>query len=193
MNSNVFKPVTVNNFLSNEECSFLVNFAKTTDKWRKIPGNFWDGRTLNYIELNGEVKNIFHRSIVNIQEIMMMKYELEMPIYPDTMDLVRWYDLMEQQPHCDDMNDNKQEHLKFSHRFFGCIIYLNDDYDGGRTYYPEHNFEIIPEAGKLAIHLGDCNHRHGVTQIKGNTRYTIASFWTFDKSKAISNIEYKYS
>ena len=97
---------------------------------------------------------------------------------------------MNQPPHCDDMSDSKKENKNFNHRYFGCVIYLNDDYIGGETFYPDHNFKIVPKSGTLAIHLGDCNHRHGVTEVKENTRYTIASFWSFDKMRAIQDVEY---
>lgn len=192
MEPNKFQAKTFNNFISQEETQKLLNFCKKTDLWREIPNSFWDKRTINYNNLDGDIKQIIEKAIINLQKILYENYELTQPPYPDTLDVVRWYEGMSQNPHCDDMSDNTESKINFGHRYFGCVIYLNDDYSGGKTYYPEHNFEIKPESGKLAIHLGDCNHRHGVTPIVGNTRYTIASFWTFDKNKAIKNINYKF-
>ena len=86
----------------------------------------------------------------------------------------------EQPAHADDMT-NYEGMEWFHHRHYGAILYLNDDYKGGHTFYPQHNFEIIPKAGTLALHPGDTNHLHGVTKIKNSKRYTIASFWTREK------------
>jgi hypothetical protein len=75
-----------------------------------------------------------------------------------------------------------EELLKeFSYREFGSIVYLNDNYSGGHTYYPNYNFDIKPEAGKLAVHPGDPEHLHGVSKIEGTTRYTLAAFWSRNK------------
>jgi hypothetical protein len=184
----MFQAKTINDFLNKEQCEVLLNFVKTTNSWRRIDGDFWDNRTINYFDTPVEIKEILQDSILRLQSFMQTEYSLSRPIYPDTMDLVRWFDGMSQHPHCDDMSDNEKEHSRFSSRYIGCVIYLNDDYEGGKTYYPSHNFEVTPKSGMAAIHLGDCNHRHGVTKVIGNTRYTAASFWGFDKSKAIYGI-----
>jgi hypothetical protein len=63
-----------------------------------------------------------------------------------------------------------------------AIIYLNDDYEGGHTYYPNFNFDITPKSGSLAVHPGNVDHLHGVTEVKNLMRYTIASFWTKQKN-----------
>lgn len=185
MNSE-FKAKIIDNFLSKDECDFLLNFAKQSDLWRSIPNNIWDNRLISLNEkLPDNIRTIFNNICIKMQQILQFQYNLDKSIYPDTIDLVRWFEGMSQHPHCDDMSDSSTESPKFNHRYFGCIIYLNEDYEGGRTIYPEHNYEVTPKSGRLAIHLGDCNHRHGVSPVKGNTRYTIGSFWTFDKTRSV--------
>ena len=34
------------------------------------------------------------------------------------------------------------------------------------------------------MHPGDPEHLHGVTKIEGGMRYTIASFWTYEKERS---------
>ena len=36
-------------------------------------------------------------------------------------------------------------------RFITFIIYLNDDFDGGETFFPEINTKVSPKQGKAAI------------------------------------------
>lgn len=188
--NNKFNAKVIDGFISKNDCELLTNFARETNLWEPIPNNFWDGRTINYTKLPIEIKNIFHSIITRLQTTLHSEYNLEENIFPDTMDLVRWFDGMSQTPHCDDMSDNEEQFKRFGHRYFGCVVYLNEDYKGGKTYYPDHNYEITPKSGRLAIHMGDCNHRHGVTEVKENTRYTIASFWSFDKMRAVKDVEY---
>jgi hypothetical protein len=192
---NNFIAKTFDNILEQEDVDQLISYCNTTDKWRVIAEHwFWHNRTINYLVINEENKNlgsILEKIIKKTQKLLIEEYKLEDPIYADTLDLVRWFPGMKQEPHCDDMSDNKDVHSAFQHRYFGCVLYLNENYVGGHTYYPQHNFSIKPKTGTLAVHLGDCNHRHGVTKIENNIRYTVASFWTFDKTRAIQNINWE--
>jgi hypothetical protein len=188
---NKFSAKTFSEVLSLEESSCLLDFCKNASSWRSIPDSFWHDRTINYLALQDEkIKKIISEKFVKIQKIIKDAYSLNSNVYPDTIDIVRWLPGMEQSPHCDDMSNNEKEHSRFKNRFFGAIVYLNDDFAGGETFYPDHDFKITPETGMLAVHLGDCNHRHGVTKVQNFTRYTIASFWSFDKNSAVREINW---
>lgn len=194
MTNQEFLGKTVSNFLSEQEVAVLLNFCKNTNDWRELPENReWSYRTLHFYSLNGDIKNIVSDIIHRLQTTLIEQYNLDNPVYPDTVNFARMYWGMSQGPHCDDMSDSEDINIinEYSHRGFGCVIYLNNDFRGGVTYYTEYPIDIDPEPGKLAIHLGDCNHRHGVSKVEDNTRYTLASFWTFDPKRAMSGIEYK--
>lgn len=180
----MFNPKIIKNFLSKEECFYLVNLVKDIEPWETGGSEFWSNRSLNGINIYNNIDKMAGQLIYNIRnriaETIKTEYNLENKVYPDLSQIVRWFPGQEQLPHADDMK-NIDGHDWFHHRHYGAIIYLNDDYEGGHTYYPEHNFSITPETGTLAIHLGDKEHLHGVTKIENSTRYTIASFWTLDK------------
>ena len=189
-----FNPVSIDQFLTNEEVTAILSYAENTDVWIPYPDTIWDKRTITLDRIkpeNSDVAEIIEKAALKTQQIIHEKYDLPYTPYADAMSLCRWFDGMAQSPHCDDMSNVEGENKIHGHREFGSIIYLNDDYDGGETYYPGHNFKIDPISGRIAIHLSDCNHRHGVTEIKGKTRYTIASFWTSDKKKATSSVNWK--
>lgn len=190
-NMNKFSAKTFNAILLPEECSYILDFCKSTSSWRSIPDSFWHDRTINYLTLQDEkIKKIISEKFVKIQKIIKDAYSLDFNVYTDTIDIVRWLPGMEQSPHCDDMSDSEEHHQRHKNRFFGAVLYLNDDFAGGETFYPDHDFKVVPKQGMLAVHLGDCNHRHGVTKVENSTRYTIASFWSFDKNTATPNIDW---
>jgi len=56
---------------------------------------------------------------------------------------------------------------------FAYQIYLNDDFDGGETFYPEKKLYIKPRAGHLVIFRSSLPH--GVTKVEKKPRYTITS------------------
>ena len=62
----------------------------------------------------------------------------------------------------------------------GC---LNDDYEGGETYFPEQNIKYTPEAGHLIMFPSDLTHPHGVTEVIKGDRYTLPIWFTDDETK----------
>lgn len=175
---------TIENFLAKEDCQYLVNLVKNIEPWETGGSEFWDNRSLNGINIYNNIDKMAGRLIYTIREkigeAIKEQYQIQQSVYPDLCQIVRWFPGQEQYPHADDMK-NVDGHEWFHHRDYGAVLYLNDDYLGGHTYYPKHNFDIKPKTGTLAIHPGDDEHLHGVTKIENNIRYTIASFWTLDK------------
>lgn len=119
-----------------------------------------------------------------VKHFIQSKYDIK-ELYCDAFHLVRWFDGFEQPPHSDSMK-NTDDYPLMRQRAFGSILYLNHNYEGGETYYPQHNLYITPKAGSLAVHPSDPEfHLHGVTKVKvknGNLRYTLASFWTQEEA-----------
>lgn len=184
-----FKVKVFDNFLSNDEVDLLHYIASESDAWENAGSPFWDNRSIGL----GTIKSVYGDAFYNlliaigkrIQGAIIQEYSVS-ETYPDLINIIRWFPGMSQPPHADDMtNVVDQDHSAFHHREFGAIIYLNDNYHGGETYYPQHNFAIKPKAGSLAIHPGTPEYLHGVTEISGGIRYTISSFWTSDRSKSI--------
>jgi prolyl 4-hydroxylase len=180
----MFNVKVIEDFLSKEDCDHLIKSAISLDMWESGGGEFWDGRVLNYGKVLKHDKDTANMMLdINLRcKAIIEKEMLESEnIYSDTLQVIRWFPGMEQPTHADDMSNTDVQ--GFSHRSFGSILYLNDGYSGGHTYYPNLNFEITPKAGALAIHPGDEEHLHGVTKIDGGMRYTVASFWTKERDK----------
>lgn len=179
----------IRDVISQDEANYLVNFAKSVEKWEYGGSDFWDDRSLNainiYNNLSKEVGLLLYDIRFRMKKAIEEAYVLDQEVYPDLTQIVRWFPGMEQPPHADDMTNTEDLEIinSFGHRHFGAILYLNDDYSGGHTYYPQHDFEVTPVVGALAVHPGTPDHLHGVTKVEDDIRYTIASFWSFDPAK----------
>lgn len=180
----MFNVKVVEDLLSSNEIKDLVDFASSIEQWEEGGGEFWSNRSLNAVNVyqnhSKEIGKLLYDIRTRIHDAIVREYSLTEEVYPDLTQIVRWFPGQEQPPHADDMTDSKDTEW-FHHRHFGAIIYLNDNYRGGHTFYPQHNFEVIPKPGMLALHPGDTEHYHGVTKVEDSIRYTIASFWTLDK------------
>ncbi len=158
-------------FIDEETCLKLKDFASTCG-WHDFDDEFWSGRVLRFHTIHEPMASITNGIKQRIAGYIHGKYHHKP--YCDTIDLIRWKDGQEMPAHRDAMAD-------YMYRDWGSVLYLNDDYEGGHTYYPELNIDVKPKAGSLVVHDGDA--LHGVKPVHGNYRYTIASFWSKDKSK----------
>ena len=182
----MFNPKVIKNFLTQEECLYLINSVKDVEPWQGGGGDFWESRVLNAITIYKDIDKAAGELLYNVRdriaESIRQEYSIDDKVYPDLCQIVRWFPGQEQHPHADDMKNIKEEENDwFHHRDYGSVIYLNDEYIGGETYYPTNNFNVTPETGTLLVHPGNEEHLHGVKKIKNSVRYTIASFWTLDK------------
>ena len=63
-----------------------------------------------------------------------------------------------------------------------CLLYINDDYEGGELNFRDHSIKIKPKARQLVTFPGGINNVHEVTVVKGTTRHTIGAFWDYAES-----------
>ena len=69
------------------------------------------------------------------------------------------------------------------------VLALNDDYEGGGTYFFDYDETIRPHAGSVLIFRGD-DMPHGGLPVTKNVRFILAVFLYYDKraSKSAPNI-----
>lgn len=188
----MFNAKTKEKFISQNEVNYVIDKVSKADCWERSSSDFWDSRVMNIrtsYSIDKELGEFLKATAFCIKDFIQKEYMLLDEVYPDVMTINRWFPGMEQPPHADDMTNTEVKGLEG--RVFGSIIYLNTDYEGGKTYYPDYKIEITPEVGKLAVHPGNIEHLHGVTKIEGNIRYTISSFWVYDEERSIDWSLYK--
>jgi hypothetical protein len=173
-----FKGVEQENFLSAEECDYLINRAKTKNAWltKKQTFGFWEDRNTPLLcesMLSDDQDSKYKKLVIDIHDRLRDLFSKQLAdgenVYCDQIGIVRWEPGSYQMTHID--------HVDGMDRICGSVIYLNDDYSGGETFYPFFEKSMIPQKGKVFAHDPDNNHLHGVTQIGGCTRYTISSTW----------------
>jgi hypothetical protein len=71
-----------------------------------------------------------------------------------------------------------QSHLALHHDFSGIttLLTLNDDYEGGGTWFPDHKQLIKGNPGCVTMHPGMFTHRHGARPVSKGARYVVVNF-----------------
>ena len=168
------------NLLSKEECEYLIWLAESTDEWLEDTLPFWKGRNIPFLTMllarpwaTEETYPLCVDIVKRIWSFIESSFGVE--VYPDQIGIVRWPPGSWQMTHKDDVDGLD--------RVSGCVVFLNDDYEGGEPFYPHYGKMVKPRAGMVYAHSSDADHLHGVTQIKNKTRYTISTTWTVNKDK----------
>lgn len=172
------------NFLTPEEVEFCLNYydyIHEQSSWESSTIPFWEGRVYdisNLIHNTGDRESfkVFIKILKRMQDVMMTEFNIEEKIHPDTMQIVRWEEGLEQPPHADNCNEDGSDNYTPWREYSG-VLYLNDDYEGGHTYFTKLDREIQPKAGTAVFFFADLEHEHGVSKITKGERKTIVTFW----------------
>jgi len=76
-----------------------------------------------------------------------------------------------------------QYHLSLHHDAsqITTVVTLNEDFEGGGTYFPNQNSKLKGRKGDMSIHPGQVTHWHGGLPVESGQRYIIVSFCTLKR------------
>ena len=148
-------------YLSHEQCDFMRT------QFKGVPlstDDFWDGRTTWTSELDWR-KDICD-DLMNLCIIIKNFYAKDVRLTsPHT---VIWPEGHQGMPPHQDYGI----HSEFPHREYAALVALNDDYEGGGTYFPHIGTTYNQKKGDLLLFHGGPLF-HGVNPIKKNDRHTM--------------------
>lgn len=179
------------NFLTSEEINIILNYVKNESQnhWSIDENNQSRVLNLNYHKsLEPKDKLIFEMIIkirIRIEQHITQTCGLAVPIYAECASVIRWPEGYGQEPHADsEQNDPEDGEHQYPHRFYAAVCYLNDDYEGGDLYFPQHGLELKPAPGVMIHFPGTREYLHGVHPVTNGVRYAITAFYTKDINKA---------
>ena len=76
-----------------------------------------------------------------------------------------------------------QYHLALHHDMsqITTVVTLNEDFEGGGTYFSKQRTKLKGLKGHVSIHPGQITHRHGGLPVEAGQRYIIVSFCNLKK------------
>ena len=177
--------ITREDVLSPVQCQLLIGcFERAREKHAaQSGGDYWKGRFIWQNNLpESEIDAIRVMQQVRFLTLQTLNQAIRPsePLYSDTAQLVRWHEGIELPPHVDKMEPDGRPNIS-PHRTFSSILYLNDDHEGGETFFPGHRHPDQADGGRA----GDFRRRprirprhHRVTR---GLRYTYAGWFTYDR------------
>jgi len=169
------------NFVSKTDCQVLAHYIKSNKKIEKNREGFFDNRSIPFTKVN----DIWVKKRMNqfrFDATMQAIVSFNKKLYPNYTDLVHWQEGTNMDLHGDSHYLDGSEGL-FPFREVSGVLYLNDNYEGGETFFPNQNVNIKPETGKLILFPSNLDYPHGVKTVHGADRFTMPIWFTCDTSQ----------
>jgi hypothetical protein len=145
----------------------LISYVEHSDKRKIVKSNFDDLFLINLFAGNNIVKLLSFYKDKNIN-LIPINQKFPLTISCLTEDNNYGLDL-----HCDTTGINTYREP----RYFGCNIYLNDDYNGGELIFPLMNLKIKPEIGDLITYRSDIQFPHYVKKVTYNKKWLLQGYF----------------
>lgn len=144
----------MDNFLTSEECDYVVSLANPILQPSKLFGEkreIGHGRTSYSAEFHiypdDKILNRIRQKAAKILEMPESHFE--------AFQCVSYEQGQEYQVHYDTFDENipanKAELERGGQRKYTMLAYLNDDYDGGSTFFPNLDLMVRPKKGRVVI------------------------------------------
>lgn len=186
--------VAIENFMTEEELSYLNEFASKNTIWDQTEthynedgtviydSGYWDHRVATAPTLEKSDPKVIE-IIAGMQDRLKEKVDafFSVDAHPTSPAVVRWLPGQRQQPHADKElheGEGRGKPNDFPYYDIAGLFYINDDYEGGELYFPNQGIQFKPKAGAAYFFPGDMNYIHGVTEIRSGMRYVCPFFWT---------------
>lgn len=175
----------LDNFLSEETCDKIIDYFEGIEdqKWGFVA--FYNSRAKHYPQkedpdgLNkvGLPVDIFDEIGIYAKRFTenMAGKELVLQSSPHCQ---KWFEGGYASPHSDN-SDFDGNYNGFQRNKCSCLIYLNDDYEGGQLHFPQSGIELKPKKGTIVAFHGGHYNIHGVKEVISGVRYTNGFFWDF--------------
>jgi len=159
----------------------MVEYFKKEDRWGETAFNGSRGAPtqpgLNRPSEFGLSDDIFDTINSKLEDAIRIVYGKD--VTPTSIHAQKWEVGSSANPHSDNSDFDGNPTEGFDNLKYVGILYLNDDYEGGDLFFPEHEISIHPNAGSMYLFSGRVENIHGVTEITSGVRYSVVSFWNF--------------
>jgi hypothetical protein len=169
--------VTCEGFLEPEMCAFLIDFfdqysvkfARNTNANPRFAGRTIFFRDLHKSRSDQTREAMRLLNIIRLRAANLLKDEFHLAeIYPEHTEIVKWPKNTFQGPHRDITRPTTT---------YASILYLNHDFEGGQTIFPESERQVEPKQGMLLGFPGS-TLLHGVNKVTKGCRYTAPCWFT---------------
>jgi hypothetical protein len=176
--------MSIHNFVTQQEADSMIKFFEENNKWGDIAfyGSLGAGlaeedeRLASYELPKDFFKNLKQR----FKDAVECAFDRK--LRANTSHAQKWNVGGFAAPHSDNSDMDGNPNAFEINKYVG-ILYINDDYEGGEIYWPDHNIEFKPKKFEFVTFPGGVENIHGVKRVDAGVRFTMVSFWDYAEIK----------
>lgn len=142
-----------NDFLTDEECKYIIDLSQERFNQSALMGEtniIDDGRTSYTADLvlpNDPVLEAIRKKAAQSIEIPETHFEyFQCVSYESTQEYMNHFDTF------DETTERGKETInEHGQRKYTLLVYLNDDFEGGSTYFPNLDIKVEPKKGRVVV------------------------------------------
>jgi len=162
----------------------------TGDLCEKVDKRIRDTKTIDIggiiPELTDLLHNVVHRiinpfygfKIKDSEPPQLLKYEVGGHYKPHYDGVAKWRN-----------PDGSMQWKKSVDRDLSCVIFLNDDFEGGELVFPELKIRIRPEPGLMICFPSTQHYLHQVEPVTKGVRYSMVTWFTVQGVKTLDEVD----
>ena len=172
------------NLLPAETCRELIQFHKSHRHLTGV-GDGSDCTGIRFMHIKSPWLRQYVAEVI-VDLVGEIRKTSDQIVYPEMIAINEWPIGGVQSPHLDTYSNQEMTHGTSPDkpsREWTCILYLNDNYKGGRTYVPDGEV-YEPEQGSGLLFQG-IYIPHGVEKVRRHPRHTISFWFTTDVERCM--------
>ncbi len=127
----------------------------------------WRSASLSTFGKGSDVWRLLHPIIDEIvRPLVQRRWKRDFPVH-SAFQIVRYHP-------GDFYRAHRDSGVYNANRYFAVVCYLNDDYEGGGTYFPDADYTVEPERGKVVIFPAD--YLHQAERVLDGTKYVVVTW-----------------
>ena len=172
------------NLMSKERCQEIIQFHKNHRHLTAV-GDGSDYTGIRFMHIHSPWLRQYVAEVI-VDLVGEIRKTSDQIVYPEMIAINEWPIGGIQHPHLDTYSNQEMAHGTSPDkpsREWTCILYLNDNYRGGRTYVPDGEV-YEPEQGSGLLFQG-IYIPHGVEKVRRHPRHTISFWFTTDVERCM--------
>ena len=172
------------NLMSKERCQEIIQFHKSHRHLTGV-GDGSDYTGIRFMHIKSPWLRQYVAEVI-VDLVGEIRKTSDQIVYPEMIAINEWPIGGVQSPHLDTYSNQEMTHGTSPDkpsREWTCILYLNDNYRGGRTYVPDGEI-YEPEQGSGLLFQG-IYIPHGVEKVRRHARHTISFWFTTDVERCM--------
>lgn len=161
--------ILLKEFATKEEANILYEYISSMYFAAEAGDNSLRRNDLK--DQSNEIMNRLEQDYINFAK-QNLDFVVE-PKFSTLHNYVYWEPGKRMLPHYDNLGGDHSAPV-----MYGCVFYLNDNFEGGELWYPNQGVEYTPVAGDMIIHPGSREYSHGVREVISGLRVSAGSFIT---------------